>query len=86
MEAWYGMFMDAVGARCCPWIASTRRTDRGTGKCTSIKLGEVGALGVLTITKGALVSCSTTQVVKKIIVKYGSYIDSLQFVCDEYNQ
>jgi hypothetical protein len=80
-----GTYVDAIGLVCGPWSPSTRRIE-GNYQFTS-GLGTPGYLGILTgIKNNPYVQCPTEKVGKAVRGKYGSYIDSLQFVCDDYNK
>lgn len=81
-----GSFIDKLIAVCCTWSATTRRVDPDPRKCTGAEIGEYGVLGIFTLVRNALVTCPAGKVGKALRGKHGNYIDSLQFVCDEYNK
>jgi hypothetical protein len=84
MIAATGSFVDRVIVRCHPWDAAARRYTDGSGvnpgNCGTV--GTVGYLGGIKL--NSYVKCPIERVAKAIRGKHGSYIDSLQFVCDEY--
>lgn len=85
MAATSGSFINDVSVQCYAWIASTRRFDHhqykgiyGIGDPVSpVSFGAVS---------NAVVSCPEELVGKAIRGRSGSYVDSLQFVCDAYNR
>ena len=86
MLSFTGSFVDKLMPTCCPWSATTRRVNGGTGMCFRIEIGDWGGVGVFTLVQNDTITCPPDKVGKALRGKYGSYIDSLQFVCDEYNK
>jgi hypothetical protein len=87
MSSFTGSFVDQVRVGCCPWSASDRRPDCGGGPkfVWLADFGTVGAPGAFT-SYNELVDCPSAKVGKALRGRYGWYIDSLQFVCDDYNK
>jgi hypothetical protein len=86
MIAATGAFVDRVIIYCFSWDPRARRYTDGKASYGG-NLGTVGALGYLgSINLNSEVKCPLEKVAKAIRGKYGSYIDSLQFVCDDYNK
>jgi len=81
MFAWSGNYINIVLVDCYPWSASSHRPNYGGAKT----VGYFGAT-VATPSQNTTVTCPTEKVGKAIRGKYGWYIDSLQFVCDDYNK
>ena len=85
MAATSGSFINDVSVQCFAWIAATRRFDvhqykgiYGIGDPVSpVSFGAVS---------NAVVSCPVGTVGKAIRGKSGSYVDSMQFVCDAWNK
>ena len=86
MSSSTGSFVDKVIARCCVWSAAIRRADEGPSKCTGVQIGEYGVFGIFTLIWNAEVVCPADKVGKAVRGWHAYYIDSLQFVCDEYNK
>jgi hypothetical protein len=86
MFSFTGSFVDFVDAGCCVWSVTSRRIEEAAGMCIGIKLGEIGVLGSATLMLNDNVFCPIDKVAKALRGKYGWYINSLQFVCDDYNK
>lgn len=72
-----GSYINSVYFQCAIWMPGTRRLN-WSGTIQSKALGtEVGT---------GSVRCPPEKVGKAIRGKSGGYIDSLQFVCDDYNK
>lgn len=83
-----GTFINQVILSCYPWSSTTRRPDfHGDAQsATAFAIGR--ATGVLPFTthRNAVVHCPDEKVGKALRGRYGTYIDSLQFVCDDYDK
>lgn len=77
-----GSYMNELSPMCYPWNASTRRPDYAMPKYPGVFGGWLFTLG---INHNEPVMCPAEKVGKALRGKYGGYIDSLQFVCDQYN-
>jgi hypothetical protein len=90
MSSFSGSFMDQVHPWCWPWSSSTRRPNFSSAirAPVSYAVGTMGIAGALsfTIRLNDMVYCPNEKVGKALRGRYGGYIDSLQFVCDDYNK
>jgi hypothetical protein len=84
MGSWSGSFMDQVGVECYGWSPGSRRA--GGGYTGAASLGKVGTIHLPGLTFNQKVNCPAEKVGKAVRGKSGGYIDSLQFVCDDYNK
>jgi len=75
-----GSYMEQLDLGCFPWSASTKRADY-TVSWQMTRFGNLMAVQLLT-----KVQCPDEKVGKALRGKSGSYIDSMQFVCDAYNK
>jgi hypothetical protein len=73
-----GSYIEYVHIACWPWDPGTRRLNT-SGYETNKDLGEWS-------TAMRSFRCSEEKIGKALRGKYGSYIDSMQFVCDDYNK
>jgi|GEM_PF-2064385 len=84
-----GTFINQVKPSCYLWHETTRRP-RFSGNAETATAsgigGPPGGVLALTINHNARVRCPDEKVGKALRGRYGSYIDSLQFVCDDYNK
>lgn len=72
-------FVDSFRASCKRWDAAAR-------KPTGVPVEEVWVANSKPLSAYNIFACQGTAVGKALRGKYGWYIDSLQFVCDQYNQ
>jgi hypothetical protein len=88
LQASTGSFIDQIRVKCFVWSASNRRPEYGGNDYLS-DFGQVGVQGywiTSPIHANDAVACPSDKVGKAIRGKHGTYIDSLQFVCDAYNK
>lgn len=74
-----GLYVDSFRANCKQWDPATRKP---TGEAVQ----DVKIANVKSFTAYNSFSCEGSAVGKALRGKRGSYIDSLQFVCDLYNK
>lgn len=74
-----GSYIEYVHVMCWPWVPSTRRLNT-SGYETNKDLGQWSTTGQQRF------RCSEEKIGKALRGKYGGYIDSMQFVCDDYNK
>jgi hypothetical protein len=80
MTAYTGSYVNAFVISCFSWSASTRRPVYEPQP--AFKWFGLGSAG----TQNARFVCSVEKVGKALRGKYGWYIDSLQFVCDDFDK
>lgn len=73
-----GSYIEYVHLLCWPWVSSTRRLNT-SGPTWNKSFGQYSQ-------QLQLFRCSDEKVGKALRGKHGSYIDSMQFVCDAYDQ
>jgi hypothetical protein len=77
-----GWYIDYIGARCYPWDARSRRLD---ARDTTPKYFRIGNSPLLGPGSWNWFTCGTKPA-KGLRGKHGSYVDSLQFFCNDWNQ
>jgi hypothetical protein len=75
-----GSYINMASVGCYPWLPNTRRPDYSKNYYGQA----IGSTNYLL--SEASTRCPVEKVGKALRGKYGIYIDSLQFVCDAYNQ
>jgi hypothetical protein len=80
--------MDVVEPLCWPWSTVTRRLNVGSNPRYPGWFGDMGGAGILsfTIQLNDQVTCPSEKIGKALRGRYGGYVDSFQFVCDDYNK
>lgn len=77
-----GSYINSLALYCYAWSAGNRRLDYAVPKY----VGGLGGFPIPGVAYNEAVTCPAEKVGKAFRGKSGSYIDSLQFVCDAYNQ
>jgi hypothetical protein len=92
-----GSFVNRLTFYCVPWIASTKRPENFTLDDPNVQRGKecrrnscfpIGVLGLPPFgsTRSGVFLCPGSKVGKALRGKYGTYIDSVSFVCDHWNK
>lgn len=79
ITAYTGSFVNGLVLNCFPWSAASRRPDYSAGTAPMW-------LGSAAYSRNARVVCPAEKAAKALRGKYGWYIDSVQFICDDWDK
>lgn len=82
VESYSGSYINRVSLWCFAWSASSRRLDYAVPKY----IGVLGGIAMPGTAFNEAVTCPAEKLAKAFRGKSGSYIDSLQFVCDNWDK